>query len=72
MMRSANTRLRVEELEGRDAPAVLTGLGEIEDVPPHVSLAAVAALALCVCWDRRTREHHLRKQASIQSPIKVA
>jgi hypothetical protein len=69
MTRITNARLRVEELEGRDAPAVLAGLGEIDNVPPHVSLAAVAALALCVSWDRRTREHHLRKH--VQSPIKV-
>jgi hypothetical protein len=38
----------------------------IEDVPLHVSLSAVAAVTLCVAWDRRTRQHHLRRPMAVQ------
>ena len=33
-------------------------LGQADDAPLHVSLAAVLVFALCVCWDRRSRERH--------------
>jgi hypothetical protein len=82
------TRLRLEELDARETPAVLSaGMPAIsadhaavvstqnpvpeaslpiEDVPLHVSLSAVAAVTLCVAWDRRSRQHHLRRPTAVQ------
>lgn len=53
----------------REPVSAIDAVGQTDNVPLHVSLAAVAAVALCVSWDRRTRQHHLRRPA-LRMPVK--